>query len=231
MKKVLSIVLALVMVFCMSVAASADPGKFISSPSNNSAPTLIESTPESDDCEADLVITPYSDREELPAEIEAQMVKAYESIVSAAKLTDLNAAIADLAEAKGIPVENLTVSDLFDIRYISCDEHGGHGKFQIVIKADTLKKFVALLHYVNNSWEIVEGAEVKEINGELRLTFSIGEFSPFAIVIDSEGATDSKPPKTGENRDLIIGAIVVSAVSVIAAAALIIARKSKKEEA
>lgn len=228
MKKVLSFGLALVMVLCMSFAASADPGKFISSPSGNSAPTLIESNPGSEDCDAELVITPYSDRNELPAEIKTQMEKAYQSIVSAASITDLNAAIAEIAEVKGIPVNNLTVSDLFDIRYISCDEHNGHGKFQIAIKADTLKKFVALLHYSNNSWEIVEGAEVKTVNGELRLTFSIGDFSPFAIVIDSEGATDSKPPKTGV-ENFAIGAIAVSAVAALAV--VFLAKKTKKEEA
>jgi len=229
MKKVLATVLALVMVFCMSFAVSADPGKFISSPSNNSAPTLIGSTPESEDCEAELVITSYSDRDELPAEIKSMMETAYNSIVSASNLTDLNSAITKFAEEKGIPVEHLTISDLFDIRYISCDEHDGHGNFEIAIKSDTLKKFVALLHYANNSWEIVENAEVKEINGELRLTFSIGDFSPFAIVIDSEGATDSKPPKTGVENDFILGAVAISAAAIVAV--VFLSKKSKKEEA
>ena len=228
MKKVLSIVMALAMVLCMSIAASADPGKFISSPSGNSAPTLVESAPGSDDCDADLVITPYSDRDDLPAEIKTQMEKAYQSIVSAASVTDLNAAIAEVAEAKGIPAENLTISDLFDIRYISCDEHSDHGKFQIVIKADTIKKFVALLHFNNGSWEIVEDAEVKTVDGELRLTFSISDFSPFAIVINSEGATDSKPPKTGV-ESFAIGALAISVAA--AAAVVFLSKKSKKEDA
>ncbi len=227
MKKVLTVGIALLMVLLMSVTVFAKPENFVSSPSGNAAPELIEGTPESEDCEAELVITPYSDRNELSPELKEQFEKAYNEIIAAADLTDLNAELEKIAKDKNIPVENLTVSDLFDISYVSCKEHEGHGYFEIVLKAEILERFVALLHFNKGTWELIDNAQVKDVNGELRLTFKVKEFSPFAVVIDSEGAVDNDPPKTGE--DSLIYIIAAAVVAVSAMAIVIIVRKTKKQ--
>ena len=66
MKKFLAFCLALIMTFLLGTVAFAAPGSFVQSPSRNDGPTLVEGDNESADCEADLVVTPYKDRKDLP---------------------------------------------------------------------------------------------------------------------------------------------------------------------
>lgn len=226
MKKVMAIVLSFVMVMSMSITVFAKPGAFVSSPSGNPAPTLVEGKPQSDDCTGELIITPYSERDTLSEEIRAQFEKAYNEIVAATDLTKLNADLAALAAKLNIRSADLAVSDLFDITYIGCDVHEGHGYFDITLKADTLDRFVGLLHLDGDNWELVEDAKVETVNGEKHLTFSIDDFSPFAIVVNTDdGAT---PPQTGDNN-MIALYVVVMAVSALAL--VIIWRLKKKQSA
>ena len=97
MKKALSVVLALVMCLAFSLSVAAAPGSFVSSPSGNQAPQLIEGKNESEDCEAGIVITPYSERDTLSEEKRELMENVYDMIVEAADVGDLNGAIETLA--------------------------------------------------------------------------------------------------------------------------------------
>ena len=92
MKKLLAICLTIVMLMSFSVIAFAAPDNFVSSPSGQSAPEIIDFSVESEDCYADLIITPYSERDDLPEEIREQFEKAYEQIVSATDLTAFSSA-------------------------------------------------------------------------------------------------------------------------------------------
>lgn len=214
MKKALSVVLALVMCLAFSLSVAAAPGSFVSSPSGNQAPQLIEGKNESEDCEAGIVITPYSERDTLSEEKRELMENVYDMIVEAADVGDLNGAIETLAKNKGISVESLAISDLFDISYYGCDDHDDHGYFRIKFKAETLKNFVALLHYNNNKWEIVEGTTVED---EVYLSFKADEFSPFAIVVNT--GTDAGENQTGESFPWIyVVLMVVAAVGFVVVA-------------
>lgn len=220
MKKVFAVCLMVVMVISMGLAIYAAPGKFISSPSNNNAPQLIEAKNVSEDCEADLLITAYADREDLPADIKAKLEEAYNMIVNANDLSELNAQLKEIAENLGISVEDLAVSDLFDISMTECDSHEGHGHFDITLKAETLENFVCLLHYYNNEWHIVEGAEVTN-NGE-HLEFDEDEFSPFAIVVN----TNVEIPGTSDYTVTIICSVVM----VLSAAAIVVLLLTSKKK-
>lgn len=214
MKKLLAICLTIVMLMSFSVIAFAAPDNFVSSPSGQSAPEIIDFSVESEDCYAGLEITPYSERDDLPEEIREQFEKAYEQIVSATDLTALNADLAKVAKDLGIPAENLAVSELFDVRYINCAEHEGHGYFDIVLKPETLKGFVGLLHLNGESWELIKNAKVEE-NGK-HLVFSVDDFSPFAIVVNTE-EKGASAPSTGEIVNIAIYAVImiVSAVALV----------------
>ncbi|MBQ7846893.1 MAG: hypothetical protein IJ344_01280 [Clostridia bacterium] len=228
MKKVLTILLMALMVVNMSVAAFAAPGSFITSPSRRPAPELIKGEPEEDECSAEVVITPYSERDTLPEALRLQMEDAYAQIVAATDLTTFSAELAALAEEKGIPATDLAVSDLFDIRYVGCDDHRDHsGYFEIVFKAETLKNFVGLLHLYNGEWELITNATKYEEDGEHYLSFKVEEFSPFAIVVNT-GNADPNPPQAGIGNMIPVYAsiMVVSAVAIV-----LIVRKSKKQGA
>ena len=223
MKKVLSVVLALIMCLTLTLSAAAAPGSFVSSPSGNSAPQLIEGVNEDEDCEAKLTIVPYSERDTLPEDKRELMEHVYDMIVDAEHVGELNSAVEALAKKKGIPVESLAVSDLFDVSYYNCgaEDHADHGYFKIKFKADTLKNFVGLLHYTGNKWEFVEGAKIED---NIYLTFRVEDLSPFAIVVNT--GVDAGDNQTGEKFPWIyVGLMAAAAIGF--GATLIIYKKKK----
>ena len=225
MKKVLAICLMMVMVLSMSVNVFAASGGFVSSPSGNPAPTVVSFKPSDDDCTAQLVVTPYGDKHDLSDALRAMFEKAYNEIVNSGDLTKLNADFAKLVADRNLTADKLAVSDLFDIHVSGCDYHDEHVDFDITLDADTLSRFVGLLHMNKDGvWELVTDAEV--INNGEHLKFSVDSFSPFAIVVDtSSGSPDA--PQTGDNSMIHIYAIimVVSALAIV-----VITVKSRKQK-
>lgn len=219
MKKALSLVLTLLMVVCMCVPSFAAPGRFITSPSGVKCPIIIEFINSNDACTAKVVITAFADRHTLDDATRQQMEKAYNDIVNATDLANLNADLAALAKSLKIDSDKLAVSDLFDLSYVGCSEHEGHGYFTVTLKPETLKNFVGLLHLKGDNWELVKDAKVK---GDT-ITFTAEEFSPFAIVVD----TSAGSPVTGDFSNIGFYAVVmvVSAVALI----LIVFKLKKRE--
>ena len=224
MKKVLAICLAVVMAVGMSLSAFAAPGSFLESPSKNPAPR-IERFVSLAGCEASLVITPYVNRSTLPEDLKLLIEYAYSTIAGTNDLTTLNAALAALATEMGIDTTNLAVSDLFDIHVVGCDSHDTHKGHEIVLGADTLDKFVGLLHMNKDGvWEFVSGAEV--INDGKSLSFSVDDFSPFAIVVDTSSSSDE--PGTGDSSMILLYSLVMVASATVI---IVLAAKSKKQKA
>lgn len=223
MKKVLVICLTVVFMVSMTLTTFAATGSFVSSPSGNAAPGQVEFKPADEDCTATLVITPYSEKNELTTAIKTMMEKAYNDIKGTEDLTTLNATLAKLAKDLKIKGSDLAVSDLFDIHVTGCDYHDGHTDFDIVLSADSLKNFVALLHMnKNGEWEVVDGAKVIA-NGE-HLSFSVDAFSPFAVVVN----TAAKPSQTGDSNMTPVYAAIM-AVSALALVVILV--KSRKKTA
>lgn len=225
MKKVLAISLMVLMVVCMSLTAFAAPGEFVQSPSNNGAPALVSAKCSAEGCTAELIITPFIDRDELPEDLRLLIEKAYKDIANCDNLVDLCSELADIAKSLNAPETNLAVSDLFDIRYVNCDAHDDHGYFDIVLKSETFNSFVTLMHLSDEGWEIIDNAKVKEVNGEYHLIFSIDDFSPFAIVVNSSVIAD-KNPHTGDTNSVYFFAVLM-VVSALAIAVL--AKKNRKQ--
>ncbi len=223
MKKVLSICIAVVLAVSVSLTAMAAPGGFISSPSGNLAPELVEFSSESEECTATLVITAYSDRETLPEKALEKIEKAYKDITENVDLSKLCADISALAKEKNVPVARLAVSDLFDISYYDCDDHEGHGHFDITLKPESLEHFVCLLHLKGDEWEIVKDAKAE---GE-HLVFDVEELSPFAIVVDA-GEDYVNPPQTGDNSHITLYVIIMIACTL---ALVVLLGKNRKKKA
>lgn len=222
MKKTISITLALVLLVSLCLSAMAAPGSFIVSPSNNTTPILVDSSNESHDCTAEIVITPYSERDTLPEDAKQKIEDAYDSIAGTSDLTDLNSDLAGIAESMNISTGALGVSDLFDVSYNSCDVHNEHGKFTIKLEAEMLDSFVALMYWDGSNWVIVEGAFVDE-NGYLN--FVTDKFGPYAIVVNT-GAENVEPPKTGDEFPWIYVVLMVASAAGLVVV-LFLSRKKK----
>lgn len=222
------VLLCAVMALCLTaiVPVSADPGSFVVSPSQRQAPEFVEATPEVECDNASLTITAYGDRNDLPENLRKQIEAAYTAIAGAKNLGDLNGDLAALAAKLGLKLEDLSVSELFDIGCSDCDDHDSHGYFDITIASDFLKNFVCLLHYTNGEWKIVDGATVSE-DGK-QLSFREKDFSPFAIVVGDVAPAVEEP---GTNGALvvfwIIGGVGVVALVAGGAVALSITKKKK----
>lgn len=209
MKKIIMICMVFAMVASMSISAFATTGGFASSPSGNLAPRLVDATNESEDCEAQLVITAYGNRDEMSEEARQRIESAYATIIGTEDISSLNAELSVLAGKLGIKTTDLAVSDLFDISATECNGHSEHGHFDITLKADTLNNFVCLLHYYNGEWHMVENAEVTN-HGE-HLEFDEDKFSPFAIVVSAQNIVEEPT----QNNVGVIVAICVAAVAVV----------------
>ncbi len=223
MKKVLAICLAVILVVSAGVLAFAQGG-FVSSPSGNDAPTVIDIIYEEGSCMPKVIVTPYSEREDLENEKEDDMNEAYKEISMNADLSKLCPALKDISVSIGVSHLRFAVSDLFDVSVYHNLPHNYCGKITIKVSAETLKNFVALLHRNSQGvWEVVPDVVIDSANQTL--TFSAKEFSPYAIVVDKDATS---LPNTGSM--LYIPAIVM-AVSGVSLVAVLVSLKKKKQEA
>lgn len=228
MKKILAICLATIIAVCLSVGSFAAPGRFVSSPSGNPAPRLVSFEPTDDECTGQLVVIPYAERDALPADLKTLIETVYAEIAGTDDLTLLSADLSKLASDMNLDSKALAVSDLFDMHIVNCNQHEGHFNFNIVLSAETLDKFVALLHMnENGEWELVENAKVTN-NGE-NLEFSVKSFSPFAIVVNTEGDVSEVPPETSDHAIIYFYAgIMLVAVLAIVVVFVVIKRRKQK---
>ena len=203
MKRVITICLILVMVMTLCVGIAAATGGFLVSPSGNAAPEIVDATNESEDCESIVYIVSYADRHLLSDEGRQKLEDAYASIRGTNDVTTLSTTFAYLAGKLNLDPGKLAVSDLFDLNYV-CGTHEDHGKFEIVLKSTTFENFVALVHYTGDAWELMEDAKVETVDGELHLTFTADEFSPFAVVVDT---TEAEEP--GNDNEVLINTYLV----------------------
>ncbi len=226
MKKLIVFSLTLVMLFSMTMTAFA-AGGFVSSPVNggfdgspslNLAPGVQGATSSKPGVTVTVEATAYGDRSDLSTEEVKALEDAYNDIKGAKELTELTKDLKAIADKAGAEVADLKVSDLFDLSKDVAD--AGTVTVNLKLDAAKLKGFVAVLHFENGGWEVVDGAKVKDNV----LTFSTDSMSPFAIVVD----TDADETQTGDNAMLYVcGA--VAAVSALALAVCVV--KAKKSTA
>jgi hypothetical protein len=211
MKKIIVILMAAFVLLTVSVSAFATNGGFVSSPSNNQAPELLDVKSGFEDCTSKFAVMSYADRDQLSEEVRANLEAAYTQIIGVQYLDQLNSEVAELAEKAGVSVDSLAVTDMFDISATDCADHENHGKFSITLEPTLLKNFVCLLHYYDGKWNIVEDAKVT--GSGTRLEFTESEFSPFAIVVSSAPIVEV----IEDNTDWFVFAGVVSGVAAIGA--------------
>lgn len=221
MKKIIAICLSFIIAASATVTVFAAPANFWGSPSGKPSPEIISFKSSDPNSTVQLILTPYSDRNDLSDWQISLLEKAYDSIRNAKSLTELNTELADVVAKLEIDSKYLAVTNIFDIHFVGSDNQSQ--KFEIVLSVDELNNFVGLLHMNKDGvWELVSDAKIEQ-DGD-HLVFSVDSFSPFAVVVDTTGES----PKTGDSV-MIISAIVL-AVSVVALAAITVKRKKQIEQ-
>ena len=226
-KVVLTLMLTVAMVLTMSATVFAELGSFVESPSANQAPELVSSSNSSEECEADIVITSYGDRHLLDEEGRNEIESAYNTIVNAQDMADLNGAFGELAEQLGVSSSDFAVSDLFDMSSTDCDSHDEHGAFSVTVKPAMLENFMGLMCFDDGEWKIIDGAKVSE-DGE-HIEFETEMFGPFAIVVYTGEGEITLP--SGTNIIPIVAGAAVAAVAAAGAVFFVMFKKKKKREA
>lgn len=221
MKKIIAILVALVLVFSLSVTAFAANGAFYESPSNK-GPELVGSENKDENCTGSIGITHYSDRGNLDADDKTNIEDAYNQIAGTNDLTKLAYELSDLANGLGIDVSLLQVSDLFFVDYSGCTEHTNHAAFDITLDADLLANFVSLICFHDGKWHVIKDAKVVN-NGEY-LVFAAENFSTYAIVVNSD------IPKTGDAGVNPVWFVVMAASVVGLVALCIVMKKGQRNE-
>ncbi len=214
MKKVFSILMVSVMIVAMGITAFAVPDNFVSSPTANQAPAVSDVSSSDENFKGEIVVTPYASRNNLAAEKLDEIQGAFSGITSAADLTAVSAGLRTIAANRNIAPANLAVSDLFDLSEYNDDGYQRNGTVTVTLKSSSFRNFVALLHYVNSQWEIVENARLGA-DGET-LTFTVDSFSPFAVVVNTDSSVPSSP-QTGYDFpvEYVCGAIAFCAAAVV----------------
>jgi len=197
MKKIVALLLSVFVLTCSVSVFAADD--FVSSPTGTQGPTLITGVISDPDCDAHIVVTPYSQRDTLPADTLAALEAAFTVITGEIDLTSLNDAFASHVASLSLNGDDLAVSDLFDVSYVGCTLHNSHGTYSITVSAANLDKFVGLLHNTNGAWDFVDNATVSEDNSTL--SFTVSELSPFAIVVKTEDAGDDSSEEDSSEEE------------------------------
>lgn len=221
MKKLITMITALVAVAALAISASA--AEFIPSVvQRNTAPEVVSAT--MDGTEVELRTT---NLENATGDVKDALQKAYDDL-SQKSVTELVSS-ADLQAAAGsTPVADLVVKSLFDASlYQDGVKVNADGSVTFTVKTDLAPGTkVVVLHYFNDAWEVIPAQNVTLAdNGNLTITSPNG-LSPFALLVDSSvsGNGTAVSPKTGESVSIPAVAACASFV-VLAGAALVMGKK------
>lgn len=227
MKKVLTLLLTIVMVLATCCTAFAAPVGFVSSPTSNNAPVVTDTENPSEDCEAIVLVIPYSRRGELEENFRTDIENAYNSIKNKEADDSLLAVLSTISGALGIDVGDLAVSDLFNVSFTNCDTHDDHETSTVTVDADTLAHFTGLMCWINGTWHKVEGAAVSADGTSL--VFPVKAEGPYAIVVDKNAVGS---PSTGDEGISPVWFVLmaVSAVGLAVIAVVAVKRRSEADE-
>ncbi len=213
MKKIIALIAAIAMVFSLSVVASAASDDFLKSPTNPSAPTIVETVTPSGDEVNDFFVTSYGNRLTLNNAQKMTFELGYNSIISAPSVSNLNAGLSSIANKLNIGLGNLAIGDLFFAGY----ENETEAKpVKMRLASGNFKNFVALMHFVNGEWSIVDGVTVDK-NGHL--TVSTDLTGPFAVVVNKEAAVSdgtTTSPQTGDTANAFVLTVVMLGAAFVA---------------
>lgn len=222
MKKIISLILAMIMVLSMGVTAFAD--EFIDSIERDygaiSAKIINESGEElavlelGEEC---LVVTHITEADDADSAVteEAKILKeVYKKLVSGELVPDF--------EKAGFDPEKMVLIDLYDATLV-CDEHPEQIAPERILIEITFKvnvdagKNVCAMAYKNNEWL---PAEKVVNNGDNTVTVTIEHLCPIVFAVEEGSGTEEDNPNTGSS-------VAIGMVALVSAAAAAISFKRK----
>ncbi|MBQ7818374.1 MAG: hypothetical protein IJ341_01625 [Bacteroidales bacterium] len=208
MKKLCSIVLMIAMVCTLAFSVNAAPGVFLSSPSNNRTPIIIDFECSDPNWKGEIYITSYGDRNVLDLIEREKFEKAYDSIRNSSSVSNLIPGISDIAANLNVPAEDLGISDLFHIGVSDITD----GIFKIKLDSDTIKNFVGLVYFEDGEWKIVEDAYIDD---DGYLVFSTKLPGTYAIVVDVDNSIVDIPITGDAFSWALVAIMAVSAAGIV----------------
>ena len=235
MKRVISLIVAVVLCFSLSCTVFAD--EFVGSITEKGSPEIVPvKDSEGNDAigkcldeagnvtgyiyEECLLITPVSQAEKsdkIPDEAEDVLLNVY---------TQLKNGTMDLPYEKynqNIDKDKMVIKDLFDVTWL-CNDDAEHteGTIKITFNLGVSKNTkVYCMSYKNNEWNPAVSCVN---NGDGTVTCEFGHFCPVAFAVSSDSVTP--PSQTGDNGDLTLW-IVLMSVSVVALGAVLVLSRRK----
>lgn len=228
MKKTFALVVTVILMLSACIPAFAVNGSFVGSPSNNSAPTVIDASSTVEGFSGNIVVIPFKNRDTLSAANKEKLEAAYKQIAETTDLSVLAPDIKSVAANAKVEVKDLAISDLF-FAYDGDIGEGAvanrSGTYTITLKCDNLDKFVSLLCFNDGKWTVIKDAK---INADGNLVFTTDVLGVFSTVVSVDGSGALKP-QMGEKFPWVY--VVVAGVSAAALVVLaVVAAKTKKKD-
>ena len=254
MKKVLSLLLTVMLLFALAVPAM--PLEFVPSVEGTEAPEVVaiadsegnlydaileqngEEIGVAEGAVYEMEVTPIAKSDEAPTEeIAAALELALEDILDAETVAELVPEIIAMLEGTDYKVEDFEIVDLFDVSLIEDGEpveipEGAILKFKFQTNLKEGEPFFLLHNYAPGKWEIVKNATV-DANGVV--SAYVDSLSPFAIVklaevevepiVDPSTGTIPSSPQTGDS----FPALYLVCALLCAGAAVVLFKKAGKK--
>ncbi len=204
MKKLLAIFLTLTLVFVLGVNAVAvessveetsEESSFVESPVVGDDVILIDATLTGSTVLFDLFVTSYNNRE-LLADYQQKMLEDAFADISASE--DLSELVGNIGEVLSVPSEALAIGTLFFTHVVQIARVAATGEYVIEVKCDGLDRFAGLLNYTDETWSVVESAEINE---DGNLVFITEALDVFAVVLDTSEEDTSDVEDTSDSSD------------------------------
>ena len=208
MKKMMASVMAVVLILTMSVSVFA-AGNFVSSPSYTDYPVMVDFA-FTGDCDGELIVTPYSQRDTLDEDAKNLIEKCYKDIKDCDDLTKMFHMVEVPKDKSGF-----AIGDLFNIHFEGCKSHYEHNPFTVTITPSTLKNFVEVVALVDGEWVVVDS----KVEGN-NLVINSSYYGPYAIILSTV-----ESPATGDNFPWVY--VVLMGVSAVGLAAVLVILKKK----
>lgn len=249
MKKIASILFALVMALSLAATVAAAPGDFVPSAEVKPGPGIVEKPDEDGKTVIGqivmpdgtiikvpggaIVITPIKDADSAKdPSITDDLNASKDDVDNVGSLDDLVDSLQDILDqiADGVDVDDLVITDMFHIyisdEYVEYLEEGGVLQITLKVPEGTL----LTLTDINGVWGALFGDKFVD-NGDGTYTLYITDIGTYAFVKDS-GKVDVDPdspgvssPTTGDNT--IVYVLMGSAFAMAAVAFLVAAKKQK----
>ncbi len=249
MKRVLSVILAVVLVCSLSVSAfaAADVNKSVTAKPapelvvpDASNPNIVAEILKDEEVihsvlHSELIVTPYVDAHDAPHDIITErLLAAFAEITAVDSVGELHDDLEAIAKEidKDYTADNLVVTDLFDVyiageaarHFNASDDHYLRITLKTGIAPDAVPPTV-LYNCTGEKWDLVDDANIVN-NGDGTVTIKFYDLCPVLFL----SAVDKETPDTGDSSDALLWGGVAAVAAVGCVVLSVFAFRKRKED-